>query len=607
MTLRDFIGSGTTGDVYKAEYASTDVACKLLRKRQVSDREMQFLVDECQLMLKLRHPNVLLMIGITSDRLMNHGILTELMDFSLAELIERTVEPAPTWEYPFVSIAFDVARGMAYLHEHSVLHRDLKPGNVLLKQPGMVAKVADFGASRDLAPGAGANTSMTMTMAGTPVFMAPEVLRQDRYGKEADVWSFGGLLVHIATRCPPYTKLLESTPPYALMQSVAHGEIRPTSDIDDLCPDWPEDVKQIAEACCRADRADRPTFETIVEDLKGTIKTYSLHFETHTLGSVGSFCSSRPSGPSARGGSCATSFAGDSPSRSPRMSQVSAASGASPTHVGRSGAERYGSEAERAMCSSFEASYRRSRSKRQTHGSRGGMPVDDIGGVRFTFCTQNSVEGMRPGERLEQARQRASERGRTRPSPVRTLPVAGGPPRMAPIRSRSRLANSIRGSQRSSGRESAGEGSPSPRVSLGRPRPPPPPSTAPDSASPSERLTGGLRRGAQEAEVSQRSSAGWRRGSSASRRDSTRSESSPASGLMPLPQFPQSSSTLQSRTKIDLDKIDLEAGETNAVTDDASTVGRFVCATPPDTMQERLRLWGRSWAGIWGEETSRAA
>ena len=63
------------------------------------------------------------------------------MDFSLAELIERNVNPEPTWAYPFVSIASDVARGVAYLHEHNVLHRDLKPGNVLLKQPGMTAKV----------------------------------------------------------------------------------------------------------------------------------------------------------------------------------------------------------------------------------------------------------------------------------------------------------------------------------------------------------------------------------------------------------------------------------------------------------------------------------
>ena len=149
--------------------------------------------------------------------------------------------------------------------------------------------MADFGASRERTPTStnSMQTSMTMTMAGTPVFMAPEVLRQDRYGNEADVWSFGGLLVHIATRCPPYTKLLESMPPFALMQAIAQGEIRPTSDIDDLCPDWPEPIQQLAGRCCLADRAERPSFKQIANELQEQFRQTA-----HTAHDSGQYSSS---------------------------------------------------------------------------------------------------------------------------------------------------------------------------------------------------------------------------------------------------------------------------------------------------------------------------
>jgi len=178
---------------------------------------------------------------------------------------------------------------MAYLHSHRVIHRDLKPGNVLLKLPMMTAKVADFGASRENmqpAPSAGlhagafslerASAAMTMSMAGTPVYMAPEVLRQDRYGKPCDVWSFGGLLVHIATRRPPFAALLESghLSPLDLLNKVTKGEMRPTSNPGGqpgaLCfapAEWPQAVAQLAEACFAFDPLERPTFEEAADVL----------------------------------------------------------------------------------------------------------------------------------------------------------------------------------------------------------------------------------------------------------------------------------------------------------------------------------------------------
>jgi len=363
VELGELIGSGAAGDVYRAEYSSTDVACKLLRrKKRMTAKEMSYLVEECRLALKLRHPNVLLTLGLVSDGARNHAILTELMDITLDELIESAPRSAsldvpppaegrggvwgaisstfgfsgggssssdaakgptwekPTWEKPYLTIANEVARGMSYLHNHRVIHRDLKPGNVLLKLPMMTAKVADFGASRDFAmatpegPEASAvessagsgngrkglafsSMNMTMSMAGTPVYMAPEVLRQDRYGKPADVWSFGGLLVHIATGQPPFFALLQAgLAPLRLMQAISSGELTPASRIDEqpdvlLRPDWPDAVARIAEECFEFDPAARPTFEQVAWDLQ------ELWLETHPGASVSRRRSERPGPP----------------------------------------------------------------------------------------------------------------------------------------------------------------------------------------------------------------------------------------------------------------------------------------------------------------------
>ena len=282
IALLDHIGAGANGDVYRATYAGTEVAVKLLRKRQLTSRERRLLIDECRLMLQLRHPHVLSMIGFTSDLVMNHGMVMELMLTSLQQLIDSEVDVL-TWATPLLQLAADTAKGMAYLHDRQILHRDLKPDNVLLsgfrdadgRHSGLRAKVADFGESRVLAD---ANASaMTMTVAGTPSFMAPEVLRQERYGSEADVWSFGGMLVQMATRKPPYQALLDESaglPVYVIMQRVAQGELRPTHGVAENT-EWPPEVERIATACVAADRDERPNFQTIVRELDALSRAHT--------------------------------------------------------------------------------------------------------------------------------------------------------------------------------------------------------------------------------------------------------------------------------------------------------------------------------------------
>ena len=272
-----------------------EVAEAAAKERAVAPREVRQLLEECRLMLHLVHPNVVQMLGVASDMRARHGVVMELMSGgSLHRLVEaRVLPPLPStppagvqghdeeaaasyapgrplrWDSPLLRIACEVASGMAYLHEQRILHRDLKPANVLLSPPPhLVAKVSDFGESRQRAE---RDASVTMTAnKGTPAFMAPEVLRQERYSTEADVFSYGALLVNMATRQVPYAQMLRTMPGMnhmKIMLKVAASEISPMTSIDELSPDWPPEVAALAERCVRDDSEARPAFADVVETL----------------------------------------------------------------------------------------------------------------------------------------------------------------------------------------------------------------------------------------------------------------------------------------------------------------------------------------------------
>ena len=142
---------------------------------------------EFDVMLQLRHPHVLQMIGFASDGVSNCGLLMELMEANLNDVLYApTFAQYNSWEGSLLVLATDVARGMAYLHKQSVLHCDLKPANILISAQ-WVGKVADFGQSWQLeataatataaaAEPSGGGGADSRGLHGTPPYMAPEVV-----------------------------------------------------------------------------------------------------------------------------------------------------------------------------------------------------------------------------------------------------------------------------------------------------------------------------------------------------------------------------------------------------------------------------------------------
>jgi len=145
-------------------------------------------------MSQLRHPNIIALMGALWGEKMVGIVLEFASGGALDDALKTPATSSSwTWKDPKLRIITDIAQGMNYLHNTTyfdeklnqqvtcVLHRDLKPGNVLLTT-SFTAKVADFGASKAL------TASSEMTMTGTPIYMAPEVVLGESYDSSADVY-----------------------------------------------------------------------------------------------------------------------------------------------------------------------------------------------------------------------------------------------------------------------------------------------------------------------------------------------------------------------------------------------------------------------------------
>lgn len=258
------IGRGAMGDVIKAKYLGTIVVCKRIRREHITQSALESFREEVVLMSCLRHPNIVQFIGASWDNPSNLCIVMEYLENGdMHSVLHSTIGKKFTWADPLLKMAIDVVQGMLYLHsqEPPIVHRDLKSVNVLCSAT-YGCNVGDFGLSRRTDK---KDVDSLTTLVGTPFWLAPEIIRNDRYGPAADVYSFGIVLTELETRNTPYHELCETG--LKVLMSIALHNLRPT-----LPPTCLATRRKLITDCLLDEPAKRPSFAEILARLQGSVQ-----------------------------------------------------------------------------------------------------------------------------------------------------------------------------------------------------------------------------------------------------------------------------------------------------------------------------------------------
>ncbi|XP_066458470.1 mitogen-activated protein kinase kinase kinase 1 isoform X2 [Eleutherodactylus coqui] len=249
------IGLGAFSSCYQAQDVGTGT---LMAVKQVTyvrntsteqEEVVEALREEIRMMSHLCHPNIIRMLGATCEK-NNYNLFVEWMaGGSVAHLLSKY---GAFKESVIINYTEQLLRGLSYLHENQIIHRDIKGANLLIDSTGQRLRIADFGAAARLASkGTGAGEFQGQLL-GTIAFMAPEVLRGQQYGRSCDVWSVGCSIIEMSCAKPPWNAEKHSNH-LALIFKIASATTAPTIPAH-LSPG----LRDVTLRCLELQPQDRP-------------------------------------------------------------------------------------------------------------------------------------------------------------------------------------------------------------------------------------------------------------------------------------------------------------------------------------------------------------
>lgn len=247
VRIESRIGAGGMGSVYKGSHLALDktVALKILPPEMMRQKTaLERFQREARAAARLEHPNIVQVLNVGHDGGCHFIVMQYIPGESLARMVQR--RGAIPWREA-LALVRDAARGLERAHQQGVIHRDIKPDNILVPPDGP-AKVADFGLARTL----DSNLSLSQTgqIMGTPDYMSPEQAQGMKTDGRSDIYSLGATFYFLLTARRPFTA---ETPIAVIMKHVG----QPPEPVREVNPGVPESVANIVHKMLAKNPEDR--------------------------------------------------------------------------------------------------------------------------------------------------------------------------------------------------------------------------------------------------------------------------------------------------------------------------------------------------------------
>ncbi|MCK5335732.1 MAG: protein kinase [Gammaproteobacteria bacterium] len=275
-SILDILGRGASGTVYKAydPFVQRHVAIKFstdlsqIEDRQARDQVLRGFFREAYAAGNLHHPNIVALYDAGMQG--SHSYI--VMEYVDGETLKSYAKDKSHRSLASViDIISQCCKALDYAHEKGVIHRDIKPSNIMVTEEGHV-KLADF----SIAHVNRSDDTQITGLTGSPMYMSPEVIREETAGPQSDIYSLGVVMYELLTGETPYAP----GNMHSIMYQIVNHE--PKSIIE-LRPDLPERLAEIVEKCMIKEPSQRYQYGyELIRDLRTCVT--DLHFQEEKIG-----------------------------------------------------------------------------------------------------------------------------------------------------------------------------------------------------------------------------------------------------------------------------------------------------------------------------------